>query len=75
MAIRKSINKTKPATNNQVTSEIMNLLIDMHDDINKKNVGSCEIASKLMNDCWVVGKHSGFRQFYVIFNQNSWTIV
>lgn len=77
LAIRTSIHKARSTTNG-ISNEIINLLIDMHQDINNKNhgaIGGCEIASKLMNDCWVVGKHSGFRQFYVVFNQKSWTIV
>ena len=77
LAIRTSIHKSRGSAQptSGVSSEIMNLLIDIHEDVNKREEGGCEIASKLMNDCWVVGKHSGFRQFYVVFNQKSWTIV
>ncbi|XP_066929789.1 vacuolar fusion protein CCZ1 homolog [Clytia hemisphaerica] len=77
LAIRTSIHKTKLSNQNSngVSPEIMKLLIDIHKDIELSKNTSCEIATKMMNDCWVVGKRSGFRQFFVVFNQKNWTIV
>ena len=78
LAIRSSIhNKSRiqGQSTNGVSSDIMNLLVDIHQDLNIEETSGGEIASKLMNDCWVVGKHSGFRQFYVVFNQKSSTLV
>lgn len=74
LAIKSSIHSRKSATVVSVAPEIMRLLVDIHADLDMSEKGG-EIIVKTLADCWVVGKRSGFREFFVILNQKNASLV
>ena len=74
LAIKSSIHSKKTSSLVSVAPEIMRLLVDMHADLGKASGGS-EIIVKTLADCWIVGKQSGSREFFVILNQKNASIV
>jgi len=76
LAIRSSIHiKRSHQLVSGVAADIMKLLVDIHQDIDISTAAGCEIVTKTMADCWVVGKRSGFREFFVVLNQKNASIV
>jgi len=80
LAIKSSIHSKKSANVVSVAPEIMRLLVDIHSDLAKrdkrdKRKSGGEIIVKTLADCWVVGKRSGFREFFVILNQKNASLV
>lgn len=76
LAIKSSIHSKKSSSVVSVAPEIMRLLVDIHSDLSAcdKRKGG-EIIVKTLADCWVVGKRSGFREFFVILNQKNASLV
>lgn len=52
-----------------VTSEVMKILADINSDLCKFQTG--ELLFRSLDDCWVVGKRSDEREFYVVVNQRN----
>lgn len=75
LAIRSSIHSKRSSQVVSVSPDIMKLLVDIQSEITSQTSDVCEIVTKTMADCWIVGKKSGCREFFVILNQKNATIV
>lgn len=75
LAIRSSIHSKRSNQVVSVSADIMKLLVDIQSEIAVESSGVCEIVTKTMADCWIVGKRSGCREFFVILNQKNATII
>lgn len=64
----------KKTGNVSISQENMKLLADFNLDLSKLD-DSGEIIGKTLSDCWVVGKLSDKREFYVILPQKNASIV
>ena len=74
LAIKSSIHAKRSTTLVSVSPDIMRILVDIHSDLEKSKSGG-EIVTKTLADCWIVGKKSGCREFFVILNQKNATLV
>ena len=75
LAIKSSIHgRRSPSTLTSVSPDIMQMLIDLHEDFDTLKIDG-EIIAKNTSDCWIVGKRSKFREFFVILNQKNASIV
>ena len=73
LAIKSSIH-AKRSSQISVSTEIMRLLVDIHGDFDLLKQGG-EIAAKNSAECWIVGKRSGNREFFVILNQKNLSLI
>lgn len=74
LAIKSSIHAKRLSAIVSVAPDIMRLLVDIHRDLDKSKDGG-EIITKTLADCWVVGRRSGSREFFVILNQKNASLV
>lgn len=63
--------KTASAT---ISPEIVRLIADINADFTKSGEDG-ETLMKTMSDCWVVGKKSDQREFYVVINQKNANLI
>ena len=75
LAIKSSIHSKKNSSLVNVAPETMRLLVDIHTDLKKGSEHGGEIIIKTLADCWIVGKRSGSREFFVILNQKNASLV
>lgn len=61
---------------NEITSELLNLISDMGYDFRHVcPVDEGEIILKTVDDCWVIGKKSDQREFYVLITQKNANLI
>lgn len=56
------------------TPEVLRIITDIYNDTNKLNEAG-EIIIKTMSDYWVIGKLSNLREFFVVIQQKSASII
>ncbi|KAL5018025.1 hypothetical protein ScPMuIL_003747 [Solemya velum] len=64
----------KKAAGVNIPQDTLRLLSDISSD-HSKNQQDCETIVKTLTDCWVVGKKSDQREFYVIINQKNANLI
>lgn len=64
----------KRTGNVSVPADVMKLLGDLNADLSRMT-HSGEIIVKTLSDCWVVGKFSDQREFYVVINQKNANLI
>jgi len=74
LAIKSSIH-AKRSSLVSVASEIMKLLVDIHQDFGESDEKGSETIMKTSADCWIVGRRAGCREFFVILNQKNASLV
>jgi hypothetical protein len=58
-----------------ISPEYIQYLTDMHSDFNTESDQDSEIVLKTEGDCWVVGRQSDQREFFVILNQKNANLI
>lgn len=74
LAIKSSIHARKPSLVTSLNPDMMRLLVDIHTDFDQ-NDGDGEMIMKNLADCWIVGRKSEKREFFVILNQKNASLV
>ena len=74
LAIKTSIHAKKSSQVTSVTPDMMKLIVDIHTDLSKMK-GDREMIMKNLADCWIVGRRSDNREFFVILNQKNASLV
>lgn len=74
LAIKSSVH-TKRSGIVTVAPDIMKLLVDMHTDFENYEQGGGELVVKTCSDCWIVGRKSNSREFFVVLNQKNSSLV
>lgn len=74
LAIKTTIHSKKSSPLTSVTSDMMKLIIDIRSDMNAMT-GDREMIMKNISDCWIVGRRSDKREFFVILNQKNASLV
>ncbi|CAH1794456.1 unnamed protein product [Owenia fusiformis] len=65
---------SKKSSNVNIPADILRLLSDINSDLSR-NVDEGETIVKSITDCWVVGKKSDQREFYVVINQKNANLI
>ena len=74
LAIKTTIHSKKAPPLTSVTSDMMKLIVDIRSDLNGMS-GDREMIMKNLSDCWIVGRRSDKREFFVILNQKNASLV
>ena len=74
LAVKTSIHSKRASQVTSVTPDMMKLIVDIHSDLDKMP-GDREMIMKNLADCWVVGRRSDKREFFVILNQKNASLV
>ena len=74
LAIKTTIHSKKVSPVTSVTSDMMKLIVDIRSDMDTMN-GDREMIMKNLSDCWIVGRRSEKREFFVILNQKNASLV
>ena len=74
LAIKTTIHSRKSSPVMSVTNDMMKLIVDIRSDLDGMP-GDREMILKNLADCWIVGRRSDKREFFVILNQKNASLV
>ena len=74
LAIKTTIHSKKSSPVTSVTSDMMKLIVDIRSDLDGMS-GDREMILKNLADCWIVGRRSDKKEFFVILNQKNASLV
>uniref|UniRef100_T1JG93 CCZ1/INTU/HSP4 first Longin domain-containing protein n=1 Tax=Strigamia maritima TaxID=126957 RepID=T1JG93_STRMM len=57
-----------------IPSDVMKVISDLNFDLKRLSKGG-ELILKTMSDCWIVGKYSDQREFYVVIHQKNANLI
>ena len=74
LAIKTTIHSKKSSPIISVTNDMMKLIVDIRSDLNRMP-GDREMIMKNLSDCWIVGRRSNKKEFFVVLNQKNASLV
>lgn len=69
LAVKTSV-KRRP----NVSPDALEAILQMHSSFASSRSGLREVYLRTKKDNWVVGKYSGRREFYIVFDQKSYSL-
>lgn len=70
LAIKSSIKQRSVG----VSPDALSTILQMHSDFECSRDGLKEVYLRAKKDSWVVGKYSGSREFYIVFDQKNYSL-